>query len=120
MVSFSVINYLMSIEKFKHYNRQRGPNGYYHPIFFKRFDPPNMIRFPKGLKSIRSALLNLVELGSGTRQIGPISGYISTHQLHAFIFPPYDNDSKANQKMIKLTKILRRKVQSGPQENRVM
>ena len=41
---------------------------------------------PFGLKSIRSALLNLVELGSGTRKIGPISSYISTHQLHALYF----------------------------------
>ena len=45
-----------------------------------------MLGFARGLKSIRSALLNLVELGTGTRQIGPISGYISNHQLHTSHF----------------------------------
>ena len=57
-----------------------------YPIFLKRFDPPDMLGFARGLKSIQSALLNLVELGPGTRQIGPISGCISTHQLHASHF----------------------------------
>ena len=52
----------------------------------ERFDPPKMLGFARGMKSIRSALLNLVELGPGTRQIGPISQYISTHQLHSSHF----------------------------------
>ena len=56
---------------------------YWYTIFLKKFDPPNMLGFERGLKS---ALLNLVELGPGTRQIGPISGYTSTHQLHASHF----------------------------------
>ena len=38
------------------------------------------------LRENRSALLNMKELGSGARQIGPISGYISTHQQHAPYF----------------------------------
>ena len=42
-----------------------------------------MLRFTRGMKSIQSAFLNLVELGPGTRQVGPISGCISTHELHA-------------------------------------
>ena len=52
-------------------------------IFLKRLDPPNMVRFATGLKSIGSALLNIVEFGHGTRQIGSILGYTSNHQLHA-------------------------------------
>ena len=42
-----------------------------------------MLAFSRGLKSIHSTLLNLVELGLGSRYIGPISGHISTHQLHS-------------------------------------
>ena len=57
-----------------------------------------MLGFARGLKSIRSALLNLVESGPGTRQIGPISGDISTHQLL---------DYKDDEKIMKLTKIFR-------------
>ena len=74
-----------------------------------------MLGFARGMKSIPSALLNLVELGPGTRQIGPILVYISTHQLYAshFLMP------EANQKIMKLTKRFRGKGQSDPQENGV-
>ena len=44
------------------------------------------IWFEGGLKSIRCALIKFVELGPGPRKIGPISGYISTHQLHVSHF----------------------------------
>ena len=53
-----------------------------------------------------------MELGPETRQIGPISGYISTHQLHAsftcfihILHPTCDADNKAYQKIMKLIKI---------------
>ena len=45
-----------------------------------------MFEFSRGLKSIRSALLNLVKLSPETRPTGLISGYISIHQLHASHF----------------------------------
>ena len=67
-----------------------------------------MLEFAKRLKSIQSALLNLVELGPGTRQIGPISGYISTLQLHISDF------------QLMVLKIFRRKWQSDTQEHRIM
>ena len=69
------------------------------------------------MKSIPSALLNLVELGPGTRQIGPILVYISTHQLHASHFQLMMPE--ANQKIMKLAKSFRGKGQSDPQENGV-
>ena len=75
-----------------------------------------MLGFARRLKSIRSALLNLVQLGPGTRQIGPISRYIST----SFTFSTYDADNKANQKIMKPTNIFKGKGQSDPQENGVM
>ena len=80
----------------------------------------NILGFANGLKSIRSVLLNLVELGPWTRQIEPISGYISTHQLHAPHFHSYDADNKVNEKIMKLNKIFREKGQSDPQGNGVM
>ena len=46
----------------------------------------NIVRFLRGLKSIRSSLLNMVEFGPGIRQIGPISGNTSTHHLYASHF----------------------------------
>ena len=75
-----------------------------------------MLGFARGLKYIRSALLNVVELDPGTRQIGLLSGYIITHQLHALCrqHTTYDVDNKANQKIMKLAKIFRGKEQSDP------
>ena len=76
-----------------------------------------MLGFARGLKSIQSALLNLEELGPGTRQIGPISGCISTHQLHASHFQLMMPTTKLIKKIMKLTKLVRGKGQSDPQEN---
>ena len=80
-----------------------------------------MLGFAGGLKSIRSVLLNLVELGPETRQIWLISGYISNHQLATcFTFSTYDVNNKANQKIMKLIKISKGKRHSHPQENGLM
>ena len=65
-----------------------------------------MVKYASGLKSIQSVLLNF-ELDPGTRQIGPFSGYISTHHFQLVTVA-----KKIKQKMIKLTKISRRKGQS--------
>ena len=75
-----------------------------------------MLGFARGLKSIRSGLLNLVELGPGTRQIGPISGCISTHQLHASHFQLMMPTTKLIKKIMKPI-FFRGKGQSDPQEN---
>ena len=72
-----------------------------------------MVRLAKRLKSIRSALLNLVELGPGTRQAGLISGYISTHQQHTSA-TSYDAKNKANQKTMELIKTFSVKEHSDP------
>ena len=87
----------------------RAPDGQYHPIFLKRFDPPNMVRFVSGLKSIQSEVQNF-ELGPGIREIRPFSGYISTHHFQLVTAA----------KIMKLTKISRRKGQSDFQENGLM
>ena len=76
-----------------------------------------MLRFAKGMKSIRSVFLNLVELGPGTKQIGPVSGYISTHQRDALHVQLRIPTTKLIKKL-KLTKI--GKGQSDPQENGVI
>ena len=48
-------------------DRNRAPDWQFRLILLKRFDPLIMLEFAGGMKSIRSALLNLVELGPGTR-----------------------------------------------------
>ena len=68
-----------------------------------------MLGFARELKSIRSALLNLVELDPGTRQIGPISGYISTHKVHASRFQLTMPRSKLTIKLRNIPKFLRGK-----------
>ena len=75
-----------------------------------------MLGFARGLKSIRSGLLNLVELGPGTGQIGPISECISTHQLHASHFQLMMPTTKLIKKNMKPT-FFRGKGQSDHQEN---
>ena len=82
-----------------------------------------MLEFAGGMKSIRSALLNLVELGPGNRQIGPILWYILVYTCPSatcFTSPTYDSDNKVNQKIMKLTKIFKEKGQSDASEKRVM
>ena len=96
--------------------RQRVPDGQFHPIFFKRFDPPNVLWF---VIQIRSALLNLMGLGPGTRQVGLISGYISTHQLHASHFQLMMLTTKLIKKLWNLPKCLGGKG-SHTQKNGIM
>ena len=68
-----------------------------------------MLEFARGLKSIRSALLNLVELGPGTKQIGSISEYILTYQLHASHSQLMMPTTKLIKKLWSLLKVLERK-----------
>ena len=68
-----------------------------------------MVRFARRLKYIRSALLNLVDLGPATRQIGPISGYISTRWLNASYFQLMMPTTELIKKLRYLPKFLREK-----------
>ena len=54
-------------DRFLEVNDREFLTGNFHPIFLKKFVPPSMLGFPRGMKSIRSALLNLVELGPRAR-----------------------------------------------------
>ena len=94
-------------------NRQRAPDVLSHPIFLKRFDPPNILGFARGLKSIRSALLNLVELGPYLPNRAHFRVYFNPSAT-CFTFLTYDTNNKANQNIMKLTQIFRGRGQSDP------
>lgn len=94
--------------------------GSFNPIFFKRFDLQNILRFARGIKSIQAALLNLVELAPVTEHIVPISGYISTHELHVSHFQLMMPTKKLIKQIMKRTKIFKGKGPSYPQESGVM
>ena len=57
-------------------------------------------------------------LGPGARQIRPISGYISTHQLHASYFQLMMPTTKLIKKIWNLPKFFLGKGQADPQEKR--